>query len=139
MLLHNGGSWNAPFWSALVLESTVMWQHRKESWRKEEEIKGSLAHLMVESLCATTMVVRPVLALSRAACTTFSLPVSRADVASSSSRIFGFLTTEHNVSFLGGFFEFFSVSVQYSTLFHLPPLRFHCVGGCWDRTQDRCD
>ncbi len=59
---------------------------------------GKLAHLMVESLCATTMVVRPVLALSRAACTTFSLPVSRADVASSSSRIFGFLTTEHHVS-----------------------------------------
>ncbi len=26
--------------------------------------------------------------------------------------------------------------VQYSTLLHLPPLRFHCVGGCWDRTQD---
>ncbi len=23
--------------------------------------------------------------------------------------------------------------------FHLPPLRFHCVGGCWDRTQDSCD
>ncbi len=22
---------------------------------------------------------------------------------------------------------------------HLPPLRFHCVGGCWDRTQDCCD
>jgi hypothetical protein len=24
-------------------------------------------------------------------------------------------------------------------LLHLPPLRFHCVGGCWDRTQDSCD
>jgi hypothetical protein len=23
----------------------------------------------------------------------------------------------------------------YSTLLHLPPLRFRCVGGCWDRTQ----
>ncbi len=23
-----------------------------------------------------------------------------------------------------------------STLLHLPPLRFHCVGGCWDLTQD---
>ncbi len=22
---------------------------------------------------------------------------------------------------------------------HLPPLRLHCVGGCWDRTQDCCD
>jgi hypothetical protein len=21
--------------------------------------------------------------------------------------------------------------VLYSTLLHLPPLRFHCVGGCW--------
>ena len=21
----------------------------------------------------------------------------------------------------------------------LPPLRFYCVGGCWDRTQDCCD
>ncbi len=29
--------------------------------------------------------------------------------------------------------------VLYSTLFHLPPLRFHCVGGCWDRTQASCD
>ncbi len=26
--------------------------------------------------------------------------------------------------------------VLYSTPFHLPPLRFHCVGGCWDLTQD---
>ena len=24
---------------------------------------------------------------------------------------------------------------SYSTLLHLPPLRFYCVGGCWDRTQ----
>jgi hypothetical protein len=28
---------------------------------------------------------------------------------------------------------------QYSTLLHLPPLRFHCADGCWDRTQDRCN
>jgi hypothetical protein len=27
----------------------------------------------------------------------------------------------------------------YLTLLHLPSLRFHCVGGCWDRTQGRCD
>jgi hypothetical protein len=26
-----------------------------------------------------------------------------------------------------------------STLLHLPPLRLHCVGGCWDRTQACCD
>jgi hypothetical protein len=30
-------------------------------------------------------------------------------------------------------------SIYLSTLMHLPPLRFHCVGGCWDRTQDCCD
>jgi hypothetical protein len=29
--------------------------------------------------------------------------------------------------------------VLYSTLFHLPPLRFHCVRGCCDWTQDCCD
>ncbi len=34
--------------------------------------------------------------------------------------------------FWGGFFF-----VLYSTLLHLPPLRFHCADGCWDRTQDR--
>ena len=35
------------------------------------------------------------------------------------------------IFFKEGSFGFFSV--LYSTLFHLPPLRFHCVGGCWDR------
>ncbi len=35
----------------------------------------------------------------------------------------------------GDFFGFFFY-VLYSTLLHLPPLRFHCVGGCWDRTMD---
>jgi hypothetical protein len=35
----------------------------------------------------------------------------------------------------GGFFlDFFYV--RYSALIHLPPLRFHCVGGCWNRTQE---
>ncbi len=33
----------------------------------------------------------------------------------------------------GGFLRFFYV--LYSTLLHLPPLRFHCVGGCWDRSN----
>jgi hypothetical protein len=37
---------------------------------------------------------------------------------------------------LGDFFIFF---VLYSTLLHLPPLRFHCADGLWDRTQDRCN
>jgi hypothetical protein len=26
--------------------------------------------------------------------------------------------------------------ILYLTLLPLPPLRVHCVGGCWDRTQD---
>ena len=34
---------------------------------------------------------------------------------------------------------FFIFYVLYSTLLHLSPLRFHCVGGFWDRTQDCCD
>ncbi len=34
----------------------------------------------------------------------------------------------------GGFFI-----LLYSTLRHLPPLRFHCVAGCWDWTQDCFD
>jgi hypothetical protein len=29
--------------------------------------------------------------------------------------------------------------VRYSPLPHLPPLRFYCVEGYWDRTQDSCD
>jgi hypothetical protein len=38
-----------------------------------------------------------------------------------------------------GFFVVVVFYVLYSTLFHLPALRFHCVGGCWDRTQDSCN
>jgi hypothetical protein len=38
-----------------------------------------------------------------------------------------------NTFFTGGIWEFFYV--LYSTQLHLPPLRFHFVGGCWDRTQ----
>ncbi len=37
----------------------------------------------------------------------------------------------------GGLFGFFYV--LNSTLLHLPPLRFHRGGDCWDRTQDCCD
>jgi hypothetical protein len=40
--------------------------------------------------------------------------------------------------FFWGIFFFF-LFVQYSALLHLPPLRFHCADGCWDRTQDRCN
>ncbi len=39
----------------------------------------------------------------------------------------------------GGFFGYFFFSVQYQHYVFLPLLRFHCVGGCWDRTQGRCD
>ncbi len=38
-----------------------------------------------------------------------------------------------------GIFWIFFCSVLYSTLLYLPPLGFHCVGGCWDRTQDSCN
>ncbi len=34
---------------------------------------------------------------------------------------------------------FFFLYIFYSTLFPLPPLRFNCVRGCCDRTQDCCD
>jgi hypothetical protein len=37
----------------------------------------------------------------------------------------------------GDFLDVFYV--RYSTLLYLPPLRFHCVGGYGDRTQDCCD
>jgi hypothetical protein len=35
--------------------------------------------------------------------------------------------------------DFIFFYVRYSTLLRLPPLRFHCLGGCWDLTQDSCD
>jgi hypothetical protein len=37
------------------------------------------------------------------------------------------------VFFRGIFGDF---GVLYSTLLHLPPLRFHCLGEFWDGTQD---
>ncbi len=40
---------------------------------------------------------------------------------------------------IGAVLDFLFFYVRYSTLLHLPPLRFHCVGGCSDRTQDCCD
>jgi hypothetical protein len=36
-------------------------------------------------------------------------------------------------------FFFFLFYVRYSKPLHLPPLGFHCVGGCWDQTQGWCD
>ncbi len=38
--------------------------------------------------------------------------------------------------FFGGAGFFF---ILYSTLLHLPPLRFHCADGSWNPTQDRCN
>jgi hypothetical protein len=29
--------------------------------------------------------------------------------------------------------------VLYSALLHLPPLRFNCADGCWDRTYNCCN
>jgi hypothetical protein len=37
------------------------------------------------------------------------------------------------------FFGDFFLPISYSTLLHLPPLRFHTVKGYRDRTQDCCD
>jgi hypothetical protein len=45
----------------------------------------------------------------------------------------------HFKVFLRGIFLVFSFGFRYSTLLHLPPLRFHCVEGCRGRTQDSCD
>ncbi len=44
-----------------------------------------------------------------------------------------FLTRLPFILLTGGFFALF-MYVLHSTLLHLPPLRFRCVGGCWDRT-----
>ena len=37
------------------------------------------------------------------------------------------------------FFLFSFFNVRYSTVLELPTLRFRCVVGFWDRTQDCCD
>jgi hypothetical protein len=42
--------------------------------------------------------------------------------------------------FFGSFLFMYDIyDIFFSTLLHLPHLRFHCVEGCWDRTQDSCD
>ncbi len=43
----------------------------------------------------------------------------------------------YSIILTGGFWDF--SYVLHSTLLHLPPLRIHCVGGCWERSQDCCD
>mmetsp|Transcript_54754 Transcript_54754/g.114464 ORF Transcript_54754/g.114464 Transcript_54754/m.114464 type:complete len:292 (-) Transcript_54754:1442-2317(-) len=53
---------------------------------------------MVERRWATTTDVRPTMRRSRASCTSFSFSESRADVASSSRRIFGSLSTARAIA-----------------------------------------
>jgi len=48
-------------------------------------------------------------------------------------------TKQINWTETGEIFWDFFMYILYSTLLYLPPLRFHCVGGCWGRTQDTCD
>ncbi len=43
--------------------------------------------------------------------------------------------TPCRISKQGEFFWIFCVLVLYSTLFHLPSLRFHCVRGCWTQCR----
>jgi hypothetical protein len=45
---------------------------------------------------------------------------------------------KYKIKKLRGIFGDFS-KVRSSTLLHLLPLRFLCVGDRWDRTQDCCD
>jgi hypothetical protein len=46
------------------------------------------------------------------------------------------VSTSFFIYIFGGFIFYF-FPVLYSALLHLPPLRFHCADGCWDRIQDR--
>ncbi len=55
----------------------------------------------------------------------FSMSRSRGRSSSSSYKKYNYTKNTKKSSY-----------VRYSTLFHLAaPLGFHCVGGCWDRTQ----
>ncbi len=45
----------------------------------------------------------------------------------------------HKTFILIGFFWIFKICFLYSSPLRLPSLRFHCVGGCRDRTQDCCN
>jgi hypothetical protein len=50
----------------------------------------------------------------------------------------GTVSRKTDFSFKGDFFlNIFYV--LYLSLLHLPPLRFHCAEGCWDRIRDRCN
>ncbi len=68
----------------------------------------------------------------------FMLLVCRTTTEKLSQKLCGCRLTTIKGDFLGIFLFF---NVLHSTLLHLPPLRFHCADGCWDRsrTQDRCN
>ncbi len=59
------------------------------------------------------------------------------ELKSPSRELFEEIFLKYNRVILFWFFFFFNV--LYLTLLHLPPLRFHFVGECLDRTQDCCD
>ncbi len=77
-----------------------------------------------------------------------SLPVLRSYLILSG--LFTWIRPEHSILhghvFKGELVQIFkqgdfiaSFYVLYSILLHLLPLRFHCIGGFWNRTQDCCD
>jgi hypothetical protein len=51
-------------------------------------------------------------------------------------KILTHLISRYQLPLRGIFYIFY---IRYSTLLHLPPLRFYCVGGRWHRTSDRWD
>jgi len=59
--------------------------------------------------------------------------------------VFFFFITRHNTSSVlqyikGDFVGIFKYLIlNNSILLHLPPLRFHCLEGCWYWTQDSCE
>jgi hypothetical protein len=62
-------------------------------------------------------------------------PVSYSSGAANSHQDFRPVPPENTVQ-RGDFLDFLFMYVLYSTLLHMPPLRLHCVRGCWDRTQE---
>jgi len=58
------------------------------------------------------------------------IPVGIISIKGTVSSQFYIYSDNYNRGIFLRFFHLFHV--QYSTLLHLPPLRFHCVGGCWN-------
>jgi hypothetical protein len=97
-------------------------------WTGLDELKGSR---MVEEILSLTFVFIFKFWFSQQYCKTGSVlhAVSKDSLLNYSA----------GCNILKGSFHWIFL-VLYSTLwFYLPPLRFHWVGGCWDRTQDSCD